>query len=162
MVIRHYDRNAQVLGVSNPIDAGDAVVDCDNDRRIEAKTHIHNFRRQPVTVLETVRHEVLDLSAQLPKNTDHQCGAGCPVAIEVANNENPLPGIQGPTQHLDGSPDALEVSGRQESLKGQIQVLRAGYTPTQIKALKKAGQAACQLDVGDLTPDKSLGQGRSW
>ena len=59
--------DAEFVGARHALDARDAVVDGDDQVGRRLRGELDDLRRQPVAVLEAVRHEVVDLRAHRPQ-----------------------------------------------------------------------------------------------
>ena len=70
----------------NTLNAGDTIVDGDNEIGLVLRGQRDNFRRQSVAVLKAVGYQVTDIVCPHgAQRADYQCGAGGPIGIEIAN-----------------------------------------------------------------------------
>ena len=93
MVIGHQHLHAQTVGLGNALDAGDAVVDSDEDVRLAGRAlrgHARELGREPVTELEAVGHEVAHAGAKGAQRAHAHGAGGRAVAVVVGDDEQAL------------------------------------------------------------------------
>ncbi len=98
------------LGCRHAINAGDAVVDGQQQVGLTLQRHGDNLRGQAVTVLEAVGHQIIDMRRAEQAQTEHtDCAGGGAVGVEVADDQDALALRQRLDQQLDSRIDALEL-----------------------------------------------------
>ena len=115
MMIGDDDVDAKLSGACHALDAGNAVVDGDDDVGVVCLSGcIHDGGRQTVAELETIGHDELSLTAHHGKTSDGDragCGA---VAVVVGNNRDALVALNGVSQKRGGLLRTLQRGRRQK------------------------------------------------
>ena len=125
----------------NALDAGDAVVDGDDQRRLPLRCEGDNFRRQAVTEFEPVRHQEVDHSThrRQPSHADRACS--CAVRVVVGDDQHSLAANDGIGQACGRAVDALQGSPRRKARKPAIELRGGTNTTRRIDARKNFGYA---------------------
>jgi hypothetical protein len=127
------------------VDAGDAVVDGDDDvRRGRARRQLDDLRRQAIAVFEAVRHDVVDAGAHRAQAAQGGGAGGSAVAVVVGDDGHLLAALNSVGQ-VDGSGvDLQQCGGRHQGLQfaGQLARIR---------------QAARGIHAGQYGVDSALG-----
>ncbi len=96
MVVGDDDFNTQAARFFDAVDTGDAVVDSDDDvGGLLARGKLDDFRRQAIAVLESVRHDVVDLGAKQAQATQRNSAGGRAIAVVVGHDHHALVGGNG-------------------------------------------------------------------
>ncbi|MNR25678.1 hypothetical protein D3C85_1428420 [compost metagenome] len=84
--------------------------------------HRDDFRRQAVAVLETVRHQIIDVGSPQQAQTQQADRAGRrTIGVEIANDQNPLALLQGRHQQVHRRLDAFELLVRDQARQALVQ-----------------------------------------
>jgi hypothetical protein len=98
-------------------ETGNAVVHGNDQIRFSFGGERYDFRCESVAEPETVRHQEIDVSCAQSTQPQHgECGAGCAIGIEIADDKNAL--VQMLRQQFRSDPDAAERIGRQQRQAG--------------------------------------------
>ena len=90
------DVDAKLSGACHALDAGNAVVDGDDDVGVVCLSGcIHDGGRQTVAELETIGHDELSLTAHHGKTSDGDRAGRGAVAVVVGNNRDALVALNG-------------------------------------------------------------------
>ncbi len=121
------------LGCRDAIDAGDAVVDGDQQVGFALRGDGNDFGRQPVAVLEAIGHQIIDMRRPQLTQAEHADAArGGTVGIEVADEQDALALFQRLDQQLDRGIDALELLIRNQPRQPLVQLLRASHATGRV------------------------------
>ncbi|MNF82912.1 hypothetical protein D3C84_652230 [compost metagenome] len=143
VVIGDQHHQPRRLGRRHALDAGDAVVHGDQQLRLALQRHRDYFRGQAVAILETVRHQVVDMGRAEHAQTEHanRAGGGA-IGIEVADDQHALALLQGPYQQLDRRLDALQLLIGQQTRQALVQLDQRLHATGGIQAGQQRRQVA--------------------
>ncbi len=137
MMIGNQHRNAQCVGFGDTRNAGHTVVDSNQQRGRSVRRDADDFRRQPIAVLETIGHEVLDIGeSELAQAAQHQRRAGRTVDIKVTDHDDLLVAVG--NDELGGLVDILERADRGELCQSVVEL----PMPGSARAWRTAARAA--------------------
>ena len=89
VMISHQHTDTQILSGRHALDAGDTVVDSDNQVRCLRGRQIDNFRGQAVAKLEAIGHQIPNLpQTHLPQHRYRHGATGRAVGVEVSDDEH--------------------------------------------------------------------------
>jgi hypothetical protein len=109
------DVDAQPIRREHAVDAGDAIVDRDDDvGRLFARGERHDFRREAVAVFKAVRDDVVDLRSHGAQAAQRDGAGGGAVAIVVGDDRHALAGADGVSQERGGGIDVLQAGRRRQ------------------------------------------------
>ncbi|MNH97115.1 hypothetical protein D3C73_498070 [compost metagenome] len=116
-------------------DAGDAVVDGDQQMRLTLKRHRDDFRCQAIAVVESVGHQIVDMCR--PQQTQTQGAHGArrrAVGIKVADDQNALTLFERSHQQIHRGIDALELLERNQPRQALVQFRLGQHAPSRVQA----------------------------
>ena len=89
MVIGDQDLDALIPGKCYPLDAGYAIVYCDDQLRMTLGCNFYNLGRQAIAKLKTVGYQVIDaLYTHSFQCTHHQSCTCCAIHIKIPNDQD--------------------------------------------------------------------------
>ena len=104
------------LRFQHAVDAGDAVVDGDDDVGcLFARGQFHDFRREAVAILEAVGDDVVDRGAHGAQPAQGDGAGGGAVAIIVGHNGHFFAGLDGVGQEHGGGIDVQQAGRRHQA-----------------------------------------------
>jgi hypothetical protein len=107
------------------LEARDAVVDGDDERRRALSRERHDLRRESVAEAEAVRHQVADRGVPEPAERPHQQRTrGRAVGVVVANDEDSRAARHVRRKERRRVVDAVERADRQQPLEPELEVGR--------------------------------------
>ena len=106
--------NCKRLRGGDAVNAGNAVIDRDDDLRRLLRCQRHNFRRQSVAKFETVWHDVADLRTHRAQTTQRNRTGRGTVGVVVGNDQDSLALFNGLNEALAYGVNAFERSRRRE------------------------------------------------
>ena len=126
----------------NALDAGDAVVDGDDQGRLPLRREGDNFRRQAVAEFEPVWHQEVDQAThrRQPAHADRACS--CAVRVVVGDDQHPLTAHDGIGQACGRAVDALQGSPRRKARKAAIELRGGTNAARRIDARENFGYAS--------------------
>ena len=146
MVVGHHHFDAAPVGFGHAVDAGDAVVDGDDDVRFLFPCgQFDDLRRQAVAVFKAIGHDEIDACAHGAQAAQRHGAGGGAVAIVVGHNDHALIGGDGVGQEGGGGVDVQQASGRDHGRQLARQITRIG-------------QAACRKQARQYRVDAALSQ----
>ncbi|MNZ19294.1 hypothetical protein D3C78_363190 [compost metagenome] len=149
VVIGHQYFQARSLGGCHAFDAGDAVVDGDQQLRLALQGHLDDLRGQAIAVLEAVGHQVIDMGGTEQTQAEYTDGTGRgAVSVEVADDEDALAFCQCRHQQVDRRLDALELLVRQQARQAFIQLGCRLHAAGGIQAGQQRWQVAKEWQRG--------------
>ena len=90
VVIRHEHAHAEPVRFGDAFDARDAVIDRDEDvGPMTAPGRAHDLGREPIAVLEAIRHEVRHVRAESPQRAQPDRACRRAVCVVVRDDEEP-------------------------------------------------------------------------
>ena len=117
--------------------AGDTVVDGDDQRRLLRRGERDDLRRQSVPELEAVRHQKIDIRKTPGTQAAHdERGAGRAIGVEIADHEDAAAGPAMHQQQLHRRLDAIERPHGQQAIEAEAKF--AGFADAA------RGVGACQ------------------
>ncbi len=136
------------LGRGHAVDAGDAVVDGDQQLGLALQGHGDDFRGQAVAVLEAVGHQVIDMRRAEHAQAEHadRAGGGA-VGIEVADDEDALALLQGLHQQVHRGVDTLQLLIRNQPRQALVQLGGGLHATRRVQAGQQGRQVT---QVGQL------------
>ena len=149
VVIGNQHRQPGGLGRRHAIDAGDAVVDGQQQVGLAFEGHGDDLRGQAIAVLEAVRYQVIDMRRTEQAQTEHadRTGGGA-VGIEVADDKDALALRQRLDQQLDRRVDALQLLIRDQPRQALVQFLGGLHATGGVEASQQRRQAAQIRQLG--------------
>ncbi|MNS50718.1 hypothetical protein D3C72_833740 [compost metagenome] len=152
---------ASLFGSGHAFDAGDAVVDGDQQLRLAGQCDLDDFRGQAVAIFEAVRHQIVDMRRTEQAQTEHADSAGGrPVRVEVADDEDALALLQRRHQQVYRRIDALELLKRDQPRQALVQLrlglhaprrVQAGQQGWQITEKRQSGRQLTRFDTHGVT-----------
>ncbi|MNC41478.1 hypothetical protein D3C75_902470 [compost metagenome] len=123
VVVGDQYRKAGRLGRGHAVETGNAVVHGDQQLRALLQRHRDDLRGQAVAVVETVRHQIVDVRGPQHAQRQHadRTGGGA-VGIEVADDDHALALLQRRHQQLDRRIDALQLAIRDQPRQRLVQL----------------------------------------
>ncbi len=123
VVVGHQDLEASRLRRRDPVDAGNPVVDRDQQLRLALQCHFDDFRREAVPVFEAVGYQVVHVGRTEQAQTQHADGTGRgAIGIEVTDDQNALALVDGLHQQVDARVHALELLVGQQARQALVQL----------------------------------------
>ncbi|MNH98267.1 hypothetical protein D3C73_509860 [compost metagenome] len=120
---------------SHAFDAGDAVIHGNQQMRLALQRDCDDLRGQAVAVVETVRHQIIDMRRPQQTQTQRAHGAGrCAVGIEVTDDQNALALFERRHQQVHGGINALELLERNQPRQTLVQFRLRLHAPRRIQA----------------------------
>ena len=149
MVIGNQHRQPGGLGRRHAIDAGNAVVDGQQQIRLAFEGHGDDLRGQAIAVLEAVRHQVIDMRRAEQAQAKHpdRTGGGA-IGIEVADDKDALPLFERQHQQFDRRVDALQLLVRDQPRQALVQFLGGLHTTGGVETGQQRRQAAQIRQLG--------------
>ena len=131
------------------LEAGDAVVDREQQVRLRALGEIDDLGRESVTELETVRHQETDLGGTERAQTEHgDRGTGGAIGVEVAHHDDASLTRQCVGQQLGGLVDAAERLPRQQRRERVVEIGRLAHRARQVDTLQHRVQIGAERHAG--------------
>ena len=114
MVVGDQRRDAVFAGAVDALDAGDAVVDSDDEVGRLLRGDVDDLRRQPVAELEAVGQQEIDVGTEHFQGAHADGGGGGAVAVVVADDQQSGFGLDGVGQHVRSIAGVGQAGGRQQ------------------------------------------------
>ncbi len=133
--------DAEFAGAGDAFEAGDAVVDGDDEVGRLPRGDIDDFRRQAVAELEAVRDEEIDVGAERLERAHAERGGGGAVAVVVADDQQAGVGLDGVGQHVRGVAGMGEGGGRQQRLQLVVEFGLVGDAAGRVQPREQRVQA---------------------
>ncbi|MNR07238.1 hypothetical protein D3C85_1233540 [compost metagenome] len=157
VVVGDQHREARRLGRRHAVEAGDAVVHCDQQLRLLVQRHGDDLRGQAVAVLEAVGHQIVDMRRAQHAQRQHadRAGGGA-VGIEVADDDDALALFQCGHQQPDRRVDALQLAIRNQPRQRLVQLgsglhatggIQAGQQGRQVAEIRQDGRQGAGNDM---------------
>jgi hypothetical protein len=135
MVVGDDDVDAAPVRLGHAVDAGDAVIDRDdNVGRLFARRQRDDFRRQAVTVFEAVGHDEVDRGAHRGQAPQRDGAGGGAVAVVVGDDDHALAGGDRVGQEHGGRADVQQAGGRDQRRQLAGQFGAAGQAARRVQA----------------------------
>ena len=141
VVVGDQRRDAVFAGAVDALDAGDAVVDGDDQVGRLLRGDVDDFRRQPVAELEAVGQQEIDVGAEHLQGAHADGGGGGAVAVVVADDQQFGFGLDGVGQHVRGIAGVGQAGGRQQRLQFVIEFGPVGDAARGVEAGEQRVQA---------------------
>ena len=143
VVVGHQYLEASRLRRRDAVDAGNPIVDRDQQLRLALQCHFDDFRCEAVPVLETVGYQVVHVGCTEQAQTQHADGTGrSAIGIEVTDDQNALALIDGLHQQVDARVDALELLVGQQARQTLVQLGLALHATGGVQARQQGWQVA--------------------
>ena len=121
-------------GAIDAFDAGDAVVDGDDEIGRSLRGDIDDFRRQPVAELEAVRQQKVDIGAEHLQRAHADGRGGGAVAIVVADDQHLRFSFDGVGQHVCRVGGVGQAGGGQQRFQFVIEFGFVGDAARRVEA----------------------------
>ena len=141
VVVGDQRRDAVFAGAVDALDAGDAVVDGDDQVGRLLRGDVDDFRRQPVAELEAVGQQEVDVGAEHFQGAHADGGGGGAVAVVVADDQQFGLGLDGVGQHVRRIAGVGQAGGRQQRLQFVIEFGPVGDAARGVEAGEQRVQA---------------------
>ena len=141
VVVGDQRRDAELAGAIDALDAGDAVVDGDDQVGRLLRGEVDDFRRQAVAELEAVGQQEIDVGAEHLQGAHADGGGGGAVAVVVADDQQFGLGLDGVGQHVRGVGGVGEAGRRQQRLQFVVEFGPVGDAARRIEAGEQRVQA---------------------
>ena len=119
---------------SHPVDAGDAIIDSDQNVGLLAGREFDDRGGQSVAILEAVRNEIADVRAHCPQRADADGTGGRAVAIVVGDDEHARTGFDRVGEQSRRLGGAAQRVGRQQGREAVIELVAMRYPACRIDA----------------------------
>ncbi len=123
VVVGDEHRDAEFVGARHPFDTRDAVVDGDDQVGLALRGEIDDFGREPVAVLEAVRHEVIDVGAERAQAADADRAGRGAVAVVVGHDQQARLGFDRVGEQRRGVVDVRQRRRRHQAVDQQLQLV---------------------------------------
>ncbi len=123
VMVRDEHGDAEFVGARHAVDARDAVVDGDDQVGRLLRGELDDLRRQPVAVLEAVRHEVVDVRAHRPQAAQADRAGGRAVAVVVGHDQQARLGLDRVGEQDRGVVHVRQRGRRHQPVDQQLQVV---------------------------------------
>ena len=134
-------RDAQFAGAGDALQAGDAVIDGDDQVGRLFGGQFDDFRRQAVAELEAVGNQEIDVGAERLQGAHADCGGGGAVAVVIADDQQAGFGLDGIGQDMGGLVGIGQRGGRQQRLQFVVEFGLVGDAARRIEAGEQRVQA---------------------
>jgi hypothetical protein len=140
-MIGHEHVDAAGVGRRDAVDAGDPVVDRDQEIGLAAGGQLDDLGREPVAVFEPIGHEVVDLRAEhaQPAHGD-RAGRGA-VAVVIGDDEQALALRDGVCEQVGCFVRALQFDGRHEPRQRGFDLVGHAHAARGVQARENRVQA---------------------
>jgi hypothetical protein len=127
VVIGHEDAHPEPVRFRDALDRRDAVVDCDEPIGRSRGGLANDLRREPVRMLEAVRHDVLDRGAhRLQRLHSHRARRGA-IRVVVGDDQEPLALADRVGEQARGIVHVRQPVGRDQRGELRRQLVGAGH-----------------------------------
>jgi hypothetical protein len=151
VVISDQHVDAERIGRCHAIDAGDAVIDRNQQFRLARRTaggQRDDLRRQAITVLEAVRHQILDLAAKHAQAAHRDRAGGGAVTIVVGDHYHAAFALNRVGEQRRSAFAALERGRRHEPRETGFDFIGHAHAARGVQAREHRVQAMAGEDFG--------------
>ena len=147
VVVGNQRGDAQRTGFFDAVDAGDAVIDGNDQVGFAVRGELDDGRGEAVAIFKTVRHQIGDVGAHRAQPAHGDRAGGGAVAVIVGHDQHARAGFDGIGEQNGGVADALQLRGRDELGQRIVQLAGGGdaarcVQPRQRRVKAVLGQSA--------------------
>ena len=147
VVVGNQRGDAQRTGFFDAVDAGDAVIDGNDQVGFAVRGELDDGRGEAVAIFKTVRHQIGDVGAHRAQPAHGDRTGGGAVAVVVGHDQHACAGFDGIGEQNGGVADALQLRGRDELGQRIVQLAGGGdaarcVQPRQRRVKAVLGQSA--------------------
>jgi hypothetical protein len=161
MVIGDEDPHAEAVRFRDAFVARDAVVHRDQKiRRTAGMDAAHDLGRETVTVLEAVRHEVIDVAAERPQRTDAHGARRRAIRVVVSDDDQLCTRFDRVGEYPCHLASVVQVVRAQQPLDRIVELQCVGDAARRVNACEQRMASAGHETLGDRAVGVAEDDGR--